>query len=341
MNYFEDEELPDLEFPDVSREQSIEEMIAADKKADKDDDDYLNKARKRGNSKRVVIGSIGGAVAVAAVVGVIAFNPFGGDQKQSKAPETVAITTPSPGVGNDKSVSDESFAVDQYIPFKTQPWQNETYDKDTKGLRDSILKHTDGTELDLGSGILPSEDSGFTSDFSKRRTKAGGTNPLYAYWTHEVFEAEVGLITERLLNPVFGDWEIYQWSGLKADTDFPVSIFSDIFRDEMLERNSGKPKSSWVPVFADWNSNDYDDPSLLEFESRWFGKVKSTEVYYDKDEETGKTTAKSTSKVEFTAWHQDQTKVKRTGTLTLDLISNPEKSDTNRVQINDASLVMD
>ena len=350
MANLEDEELAGLDLTEIeNQDQSIDDIIAEDKKAQDDEDSFLRKEKNKKRSKVVRFSVLGVLIVAGTVGGVLVFDPFGGDQKiGDNSKNTTKVddndNNNSGDLFNDPdSVKEDDFYKDKYIPFDTDDWQQSSYDskKDSETLRNDVLKTTSGNSLDRSSGTLPSETNGFTSDITKIELDDGTINPMFSYWTKEVFEFEVGLITERLLNPVFGGWEDYQWAEYNASVGFPVNLFSDIFTERYFSENIDNPYAEWVPVYADWNSDNYGlSDQMLPSGSRWFGQAVSSEVVFTYDEDTSQYNVVYVVNVKFTAWKQDQTKLEKNGTLTLNLVSNVDlmNSSNNRVLIDGASL---
>ena len=350
MNYLDEEPLPDFELPETECEQSIDEIIAEDNAAKKNEEAFFKKGDVKKKSKTALFGVLGGVVAVGTIAGIVLFNPFGGNQKDANPEPKVVATTVAPTDkatdGGDKpptqaQIDNEQFFIENPFPIKLDKWQKEAFDLESgKGIskiKESVLKTSKGSNLSTSSKTLPSEAQGFTSK------KTDKFNPLYAYWTKEVFESEVTTMTERLINPVFGRWTLMQESDMKPNENFYISLFEDLMTDDYYRDNFEKPYSEWVPVYADWNHNDYGMPDSLVWNGmpKWFGKVTSSVTEFSKDSKTGAQSAKYTAKVKFTAWDvKTQGKITKKGTLVLDLVPNDKElnSSNNRVLINGASL---
>ena len=257
----------------TSSSESTDDMLEAiSVTGDSTDDDSIIANEKKNERRRLIYVSIGGAVAIALIIGGIFLVPT---VKGGKVPpvSTVTATTgtkakASSAIPSGAPGADQNFAKTNQIPFEHENWQADDYKTQTSNegntqkfletIRTSIeAGKLDNGTLALASSTLPSEAAGYTSDQDKVTLEDGSLNPMYAYWTKELFETEVGTTLERLLNPTFGGWENYQYSEYQANTQFDTSIISDMFTPNWLEANTGKPYNEYVPVMADWGSDNY------------------------------------------------------------------------------------
>lgn len=230
-------------------------------------------------------------------------------------------------------------------PGKEQPedsneWQNTFWkDQELQNLLKEIKTITLNTEIGNISNTLPSEESGYTSNIDEAILENNNPNPYFSYWTYENFNSEVSLYLERLLNPTFGGWGLFQYSRYNAGEEFDTKIISDMFTENWLEKNKNSKVSEYAPVLADWESNDYNlNSELLGSGPRWFGKIESSETEFNYNKEKQQYTVNIVVNVKFTAWNKEQGKLNKDGILTLKLISNPDQKDYPRVLIDEASL---
>jgi hypothetical protein len=347
-----EEELPNIFSSDEDKIFTMEELIAEDAKDSANEDKIL----KKQNSKKkhfILLGSAG-ALAIAAIIGVISINnPFGGEsvftnENDSKVIETIDDSKSEKQIKTSKKAVDnrEDFVKEEgkAYPIKLDKWQETPITAQKPAdLRKSILKHIEATELYSASNTLPSAAAGYTSDDSKQLLPDGTMNPKYSYWTAEVLQYESGQYIERLINPRFGGWEMYQYPGNKAASNFNLDLISDMFTESWYEKNSEKPLSEYVPVLSDWSSDSYgmkDD--LLTTGSRWYGEMQSSETKLVYNDETQQYDVSVIAKIKYTAWNKDQSKLEKNGTLTLNLVPNIDRNESdNKVLIDSASLNME
>lgn len=333
--------------------QSLDDLIADDNKAKDDADEIINRDKRRSLIKKVSI--IGGsALLVCLLTGsLFLINPFGGDQNVGKDDKkTVAIDDDSKTTkisAEDEEVNEDEFYREKgkKYPNKLDKWQTVSHDEQKESeLNDKIVKKESGSSLGSDANILPSESIGYTSDDSKEFLKDGSINPDYSYWTSEVYTSEAGEHIERLLNPTFGDWSRAQYSSYPGNKYFEFEKISDMFTSAWMKENSGKKYSEFVPVYADWDGNDYNmGDRLLSSGPRWYGEVTSSTSEFKFNEEVHQYTVDYKAKVKFTAWAKDQSKLEKTGTLTLQFVSdNSSPNDSGskyKVLINKSSLKVD
>lgn len=209
-------------------------------------------------------------------------------------------------------------------------------------IKSSLYQKLATTDVDSASNTLPSEKSGYTSDDSKEIID-GIPNPDYSYWTKESFQADLGNSIERLINPIYGGWAFYQYSE-NNPAAFDVNIMSDMFTNDYLEKHSTSNPSNYIPVFADWNSNDYGmGDILLTNGSRWMGEVIYSDTEFVYNDDTNSYNVNYTAQVRFVAWSVNQETLEKYGTLKLKLVPNNlnQGSSSHKVLIDDASLVME
>lgn len=197
-----------------------------------------------------------------------------------------------------------------------------------------------GSDLDSSAGILPSEAAGFTSDESQIFLEDGSLNPMYSFWTKEVFVGQTGIILEKFLNPTYGLWESYQGKGMDPNSIDPKELFQGVFTKRLLEE--GGAVSGWLPIYADWNGNNYGRNDLPDSGPRWFGEIVSSITEFTWDEEIDQYSAQFTGEVRFVSYTSDGKKISQDGTLSLKFVANPsgERGDGGKVLVDQANLTI-
>lgn len=348
-----DDKLPDLFSSGDEKELSLEEIMAADAKDSAAEDKMIDSQRNKGKAKKAIIIGSGGFLAAAIIAGLIVVNPFGGDLNfgNKDTPNVSSTSAPSKEPlaqfdAKDLVSDDEDFAKDdKRFPIKIEEWQeSRSIEQDEAEMRQEILTSLSGSGIASSAGTLPPEAAGYTSDWDKQTNEDGSLNTAYSFWTAETFTAEVGEYTERLINPIFGGWDLYQYSAYPANQFFDVSLISDMFTSEWRTANADKAYSDYVPVLADWAGNDYGmGDVLLTSGTRWIGEITSSTTEFIFDPEQEQYTAITTANIKYTAWAKDQTKLEKTGTLTLNLVPNVNQQNEtgHKVLISSASLKVD
>lgn len=352
MNKNEDA-LPDDPFAEEEEARSIEDLIREDQEAEQAEDEILDNEKSQGRTKKIVLGVLGLVAVCSITVGGIMFNPFDNDQKVG----TNTKPSISSDNGGDKTLEDypdknnpdiadevDDFYLDEgkYFPTEVEEWAQTSYSvEQEETISDSVLEMAKNEEWGQASMLLPSEEVGYTSDENEKIIDGGNFNPLYSYWTMEVFQKESTIAIERLLNPTFGGWGVYQYPAYKANTEYDQRILDDLFTDRWLTANEGKPYSEYMPIYADWNSDNYGgQDNLLEAGPRWHGDVVSSSTDFTYDDETSQYVVNLTADVKFTAWGQDQSILEKNGVLTIKFVANAngEGASSHKVLIDEASL---
>lgn len=361
------DELPDDPFGGEG-ERSIEDLIREDQELADAEDAILDDEKKAGRTKKIVAACTGVVVLGVVITAAFMYNPFGGSQTVGeKDPSTISNSSDNGGEANgpvdpndpyegnniseeeqDKiapTVKDEETfyqAEGNEFPVETEEWQQDVYDPSVLSeARGPILDSTNGSGLKDDSGILPYEAAGYTSDDSKQRLEDGSINPSYSFWTAESFTAEVAVMQERLLNPTFGGWGLVQYPAYPGNISYNSDILGDMFTPEFENRNADKQFSEYMPIYADWNGDNYGgNDSLLETGPRWYGEITNSSYEFVWNDSENAYDVNVTADVKFTAWAKNQSKLEKNGRLTLKLVANTEDTqDTgHKVLIDDASL---
>lgn len=358
------DELPDNPFGDDG-ERSIEDLIREDQELSDAEDAILDDEKKAGRTKKIVAACTGVVVLGVVITAAFMYNPFGGSQTVGeKDPSTVSNSSDNGGKQDEVSVSEaeiqkreaeqdkiaplventETFyqAEGNEFPIEVEDWQKESYDAATiTDSRGPILYSTNGSGLKEDSSTLPYEAAGYTSDDSKRLLEDGSINPNYSFWTAESFTAEVAVMQERLLNPTFGGWALIQYPAYPGNTAYNPEILDDLFTPDFKNRNADKQFSEYLPIYADWNGDNYGgNTSLLESGPRWYGEIENSYYEFVWNQDKLSYDVNVTADIKFTAWAKNQSKLEKNGKLTLKLVANTEDTEQtgHKVLIDDASL---
>lgn len=194
----------------------------------------------------------------------------------------------------------------------------------------------EGEALANAAVQLPSREGGYTDDVDKRELEDGSLNPVFSFWTREGFTGEVGVLFNRLLNPVFGDWQNASENGADQGA---MDTLSDLFTSEWLNNNS--PGN--LPIVTTENAPISDVDYLPEGGVRWVGVIdpasESWNFVYDQELKGYSVTY--SAKVTYSAWKQDKGVVSFDANLELHMIPNSLGQNTasgNRILIDKASL---
>lgn len=347
--------LPDNPFGEEEEVRSIEDLIREDQEAEKKEDEILESEKKQGHTKKIVFGSLGVLALCGIVVGGVLFNPFDNDQKVGT--NNVSTVAPSDNGGSDDenvvnvdlkdSVKVDDFYLEEgrYFPAEVNEWAKTEYSSEIESeITENVITTAEGSEWGISSNLLPSEAGGYTSDDSKQFLEDGTINPDYSFWTAEVFQKESTIAMERLLNPTFGGWGVYQYPAYSANTEYDQLILGDLFTNNWKTANQEKAYSDYIPIYADWNADNYGgQENLLVSGPRWHGDIVDSSTEFVYDETLQQYSATVTANVKFTAWSQEQTTLEKNGVLTIKFVANAngEGDGLHKVLIDEASLKVD
>lgn len=136
-------------------------------------------------------------------------------------------------------------------------------------MREQLVNMYAGDPLFEGVDKLPSEAQGYTFG------GGGGDDPYSVMVTREEFISSVGEYIQRILNPIYGGWNRWQFGGSEPDQTFDYSYFEDMFSQEYWDKNRGKAPSEFMPIAADWGNDNYGRDDLSPI-TRWYGEIVSS-----------------------------------------------------------------
>lgn len=230
-------------------------------------------------------------------------------------------------------------------PIKMETWQKtprykmEEDKESMKALSQELREFTQSMPFGNFTSMLPSEAAGYTSDVNQAELEDGTTNPKYSYLTKENVEYAYGNYTQRLLNPIFGNWNYLPYGEPNGvENTIEGTLFEDMFTPDWWKANISDTNHRAIPIYADWNGDtwgglDIDDKLMGIF----FGEIISSQV--DMQPSTGGTDFYITSQVEYSALLKNGKLEKRTGEFHMKLVPNVWDTDpTHRVLIDDTYL---
>lgn len=208
---------------------------------------------------------------------------------------------------------------------------------DADGLKKDVISWSQGTTFINFSSGMPSSSQGFTDDVNKASNADGTPNMNYSYQSKENLEYNFGLYMNRLLNPVFGEWNGVLM-GPERETYFPENVFKDMFTNEWWEANITPNDHSKLPIYVDWANDNYGG---LSVEDHWYGEVVLLTATSQADSENQGVDVDITAEIKFTNTDKNGKLLERTGILKLQLVDNVDSYDLeHRNLINKASLTI-
>lgn len=165
--------------------------------------------------------------------------------------------------GQNASAND---SADKTVKFMRTLGVPEYYTKshDKLGDKERIAANTKAIKAASANASLslPSKQSNpnLVDDPRFATTKDGRINPDYSYITMENVMPLIRDDVERLINPVYGKWEILQFPAGDYH-DMTAGVFSDMLATKVTKTAE---LQKVVNLYADWNKNLYNDKFLDE-----------------------------------------------------------------------------
>lgn len=353
--------MTEKENKDLKKEQDLDELMKnATQKVE--DNFEPNKNENKKNKKIIIYSTLTAALLLSAIgAGAYVFD----DQE-----EFVNKTEQKKTVVSKSNLEDEPTHVQLDYPIKIKDWATEEHkeeipDKKTEEKLKKISKKY--SEVDLAFQWLPSSAKSpytntrkgstlvikdeFTSDLDKRYLSNGEENPKFSYAIREDYQRAFATITERLINPIYGGWiEAQDPIGEKAKVQSQLEVLSSAFDSDWWNKNIKKNDYSKLPIYADWNNNNFGGLQLSDrtggVNGTFFGKIKETKAKKIKARTLGFVKdstlplVKVEIPVEFVSYDKDENKLKKSGTLIYTLTPNLSNTDPEvRVVAKDARLI--
>lgn len=182
----------------------------------------------------------------------------------------------------------------------------------------------------------PSREQGFTNNSELFHLEDGSMNPWFSYVVAEDVQWFFGNNLQRLLNPVYGGW-FYDHSEPK---NIDLTLMQELFTDEWWNENIVEGDASNLPIYADWEDNDYGVDDVGSY--GWFGDITDTNLEVAQNDE-GDNIINGRIFIEYHAVDSDNDSLEtREAQLDIQVIPNREDPAdvNNRLLINEAELTM-
>lgn len=307
--------------------------------------------------KKVVLSTLAGAAILTGAFFSVGYFTNYDSQEIQEHKKTGSIS--------ETKIEDETVVEDNWnfnFPIGLKSWAKTPYDEKTFWNEDNMKlvmnEARKNSSLVSGvswikSGMNPKKGAKvYTNDVEKRYLKDGEKNPLFYYALAEDYKKAYVTYTERLLNPVFGNWSTAQSKSLNGYSPIQATEFEkleDMFTDDWWSKNIKESEDySKLPVLAEWKKDTWKSLNLKKREDSregvFYGRVENdiknfSKVSFVGNDSEGMPIIKIISPVKFYANKEGGGVVKKSGTLTLTLQSNAKSIDVkNRVVISNASL---
>lgn len=211
-----------------------------------------------------------------------------------------------------------------------------------KDLRNDAIHWAHLTALGGHTVVLPSLEFGYINDINYALNEDGSINLNYSYVVRENVEYAFAIYSQRLLNPVFGNWSTFQFIDTNPSTSLGGQSFRDMFTSEWWNNNISENNYRAIPIFADWEQDGYGGLNFYEGSTdKFFGEITSMNVNMISLEDGSGVQVDIEAQVLFTAFGQNELLTK-TGILTMQLVPNRDDiyNMDRRMLINEASLTI-
>lgn len=152
-----------------------------------------------------------------------------------------------------KNDSDENYSVID-LPKWAKTGYSDLTDEDIEAMVNDQKENFIGWTAEG----LPSEEQGFTSDKDKEFDEDGLPNEMYTNLTKENFTEKASIAIYRIINPVFGEWDVFQEPFSDSLEEAYISVYRDLGSTEYVQDLiDGKNKNS--VIYLDSNKNNYDN----------------------------------------------------------------------------------
>jgi hypothetical protein len=154
---------------------------------------------------------------------------------------------------SNKKDSDENYSVID-LPKWAKTGYSDLTDEDIEAMVNDQKENFIGWTAEG----LPSEEQGFTSDKDKEFDEDGLPNEMYTNLTKENFTEKASIAIYRIINPVFGEWDVFQEPFSDSLEEAYISVYRDLGSTEYVQDLiDGKNKNS--VIYLDSNKNNYDN----------------------------------------------------------------------------------
>lgn len=154
---------------------------------------------------------------------------------------------------SNKNDSDENYSVID-LPKWAKTGYSDLTDEDIEAMVNDQKENFIGWTAEG----LPSEEQGFTSDKDKEFDEDELPNEMYTNLTKENFTEKASIAIYRIINPVFGEWDVFQEPFSDSLEEAYISVYRDLGSTEYVQDLiDGKNKNS--VIYLDSNKNNYDN----------------------------------------------------------------------------------
>ena len=309
--------------------------------------------------RNVIIASSVGALAIAAVIGLGAFKMSNTSEFENKTKE--------PGwVANLENKQNEIMYSQDWdfdYPVEIQPWAREEFSNNFFKKEEEILKYTSSIEgLQTALIQIPSKNTNihtkdgqssnkYTSNANERFLENGQENKYYRHALREDYEMAFAMISQRLINPLFGEWVFAQKADFSLKDNAQYEALKDMFDENWWNKTVSSNDYSKLPILVDWTGSEWNDIGLADRIDGQYGtfygaieeskerKIVSKSVGVD---EFGQRVVKLEVPVTYYAFRKNGGTIQKKGTLHFSLKSSQNTMNQDfKVIATDAKLIVE
>lgn len=341
---------------DVSEKDSnLDEMF---KQASSEISKYTENTEKT-KVRNVVIASSVGAIAIAAIIGL-------GAMKMNNTSEFVNKTKEPGWVSDLENKKNEMMYTQEWdfeYPVEIPSWAKKEFSQDFFENEEEILEYTSSIEgLQTALIQIPSKHTNihtqrgetsnkYTSNVDEMFLENGEKNEYYRHALREDYEMAFAMVSQRLLNPLFGEWVFAQKSDFSLKGNTQYEALRNMFEDTWWNKTVSKEDYSKLPILVDWTGSDWNDIELADRVSGQYGtfygvieesKERKIISKTSAADELGQRVIDLELPVTYYAFRKNGGTIQRKGTLHFSLKSSENSMPQDfKVLATDAKLVMD
>lgn len=233
---------------------------------------------------------------------------------------------------------------DLHAPIKLQSWQQIPGDTAIKG--NIHLLHEANSNAQVYNTLTSTFASGkgMTDDTDAFLNKDGSQNGNFSFLTGDNVKISYTDITNRLINPVYGNWYKAQFPKNDPKSMKSLNELKPLFTDSWWKKNISSSDYSALPIYADWDANNYDGQSFKPSIGRWYGQITKHVIMSNTDKKTGQFKGLNViDTIKYSAFDKDGDVINKTGVLKMTLVANHDTAAANtgnRLVIDSAKLTV-
>lgn len=153
----------------------------------------------------------------------------------------------------------------------------------------NMVKDQEDNFIGWTAQTLPSEADGFTPDPNEAYDEDGLPNDMYTNLTKENFVKAASMSIYRIINPVFGEWDVYQSPFGASATDAYINAYDDLASADYVENLINNPQAKSA-IYMDINQDGYGGKLSYSTKNgqynKFIGVIKNGDITFDHENNT-------------------------------------------------------